>query len=612
MEETVNRRMATLEQTILDQQDRMYKNRLTQLHPPVDGSVIRQRRASREANEKHLARYGNRRHDKVGMPMVQYFARCPTSCPCCCHTQRRASTPAMVDRWLGRLSVQYTGMPAMTKACNHPTCQTSQPAQVNVEYWFPLGFLWSQIVRLRMGYEPNIGPQLQLALLRRVPDSAAAVDYAVKGNVDGLKDLFRRGVASPRDVSSTRGYTLLRWAMYAKQWQTCRFLMHAGADPDYRPISPGDNSPRNKANDFLMIGNLSGEAEELYRLVAAGVDYIDEQNFCELHHVILGLSSRSIEEVLDEHPEQLEALDAKGRTPLSWAACKGDRRAIIVLLAHGADPNTVDIQNSGPVTNAADQGHTACVRLLLEAGGECDPIRPEKKGSPLNCAARNAHDPLLIQTLLDFGANIEACGVDGITPLIHATRRDYHAFAQICLDYGADINAMSTAQHTPLTTAIAHNSHKVLQLLLDKWDQYSECPRLKGPHMLPLVAQFADLETIQILAATDHFKLKYDPKYKVDNYLKTLQARYDADEKLQQAFVDFLALLDFQVQPESTLDGKLESGVLSRRNSTKLETVHAVSGADPEDDLLDMDQFEDALENLAHCHVASRVAADIV
>lgn len=30
------------------------------------------------------------------------------------------------------------------------------------------------------------------------------------GNIEGLKDLFGRGLASPWDVSSTRGYTLSR------------------------------------------------------------------------------------------------------------------------------------------------------------------------------------------------------------------------------------------------------------------------------------------------------------------------------------------------------------------------------------------------------------------
>ena len=47
-------------------------------------------------------------------------------------------------------------------------------------------------------------------MLRRVPDSAACVNFALTGNIDGLKDLFKRGLASPKDVSSTRGYSILR------------------------------------------------------------------------------------------------------------------------------------------------------------------------------------------------------------------------------------------------------------------------------------------------------------------------------------------------------------------------------------------------------------------
>jgi hypothetical protein len=238
---------------------------------------------------------------------------------------------------------------------------------------------------------------------------------------------------------------------------------------------------------------------------------------------------------------------------------------------------------------------------LLEAGGDPDPVRSGiQKGSPLNCAARNAADPLLIKTLLDFGANIEAAGVDGITPLIHVARRDNVSFAQILLEYGAEINSMSSAQQTPLTIAITHNSHKVLRLLLDRWYEYSECPRLKGPHMLPLVAAFADLETIQILTATDHLKLKYDPTYKVENYLNALRARYDCDEKLDLAFRDLLDVLDFQVPEEDTLEGKLESGVLSRIGSFVFKDALTDN-----DDEFDVDKFEDALEHLAQCPVAA-------
>ncbi len=51
---------------------------------------------------------------------------------------------------------------------------------------------------------------MSLSTLRRVPDSAQSVNFALNGNIEGLKDLFIRGLASPRDVSTTRGYSVLR------------------------------------------------------------------------------------------------------------------------------------------------------------------------------------------------------------------------------------------------------------------------------------------------------------------------------------------------------------------------------------------------------------------
>jgi len=57
---------------------------------------------------------------------------------------------------------------------------------------------------------------------------------------------------------------------------------------------------------------------------------------------------------------------------------------------------------------AAAQNHAVCVRLLLEAGAKPDPtligLRMQR-GSPLNCAARIASDPLDLKTLLVFGVS---------------------------------------------------------------------------------------------------------------------------------------------------------------------------------------------------------------
>ena len=613
----IDKRMHRLEQLIADQETRLYKSQASQLGSEFSKLAVQRANAARSARTKPSISTGTPRCDAIGIRMNRYIGNCQHGCPCTCHKQQKSITPSIIERFLGQLSIGYCGVPILSAKCDNTTCTKSQTLQVSAEYWFPMGLFWSQIVRLQVGYEPNIGPQLQLSVLHRVPDSAACIDFALKGNIDGLKDLFRRGLASPRDVSSTRGYTILRWAMYAKQYQTCRFLMHQGADPDYRPISPYDNSPRNKANDFILQGGLSTEAEEIYRQIGTDYeDYIDGQRFTMLHKVVLGLSFQSLEDMILQYPEDIDTPDAMDRTPLSWAACRGAERATVLLLANGADPNTVDVQLAGPVSNASDRGHTACVRLLLEAGGDPDPIRPGlKKGSPLNCAARNASDPLLIKTLLDFGADIEACGVDGITPLLHVARTDNVSFAQILLEYGAYINAMSSAQHTPLTIAITHNSHRVLQLLLDRWYEYSECPRLKGPHVLPLVVTFADAETISILSATDHFRLKYDQKYTAGDYMNTLRLRFDADEELILAFSELLNVMNDHTHHQTTLESAIESGSLQRRCTGLLQNAGIDAVMETEKDFessSDWDEFENALESLAEVQNADRSSCPVL
>jgi ankyrin repeat protein len=448
-------------------------------------------------------------------------------------------------------------------------CSKSRVRQVSLEYWFPFTSLSSAIVRLQVGYQPNVGTMLHLDTLRRVPDTAQCVSFALNGNIDGLKYLFSKGLASPRDVSASRGYSILRWALYGKQYDTCKFLIHAGADANYRPISASDNSPRNKACHFLLEGGLSETAVGALRIIAKNgylEDFIDEARFTKTHRIVLGLSMLSLEDEITRSPHDINAIDAMGRTALAWAAARGDTRAIVTLLSHGADPNIVDVQLSGPLSNAASQGHTVAVRLLLEAGAQPDLRHPsgERKGSPLNCATRNATDILLLKSLLDFGADVDASGNDGKTGLIHAARIDNAGFAMLLLEYGANINSVSTDGSTPLTTAIIYNSHNVLRLFLDRWHEYSICPRMKGPNLLQTAALYADPTTLQILAATDHFRRKYDKLYTLGDFGNYLKQRPDFTEKLALAFDELLSVVN-QV-PElkkATSPTLLDSGFLS-------------------------------------------------
>lgn len=616
----VDERIARVEEMLQTQAEQVQVNQFRQV-----GSLYNVSTAPRRQSSPSTSVYKEpaRSHSEgVYVRATPYMVACRPGCLCTCHLQQRSTTPGVLNRVLGQLFVGYAGLPALSPKCNIEGCQKSRASQISLEYWFPWGFFSSTIVRMQVGYQPNIGTIMQLDTLRRVPDTAQCVNFALHGDIKGLKYLFDHGLASPRDVSATRGYSVLRWALYGKQYKTCEFLVNAGADPEYRPIAANDNSPRIKACHFLLEGGLSEIAVGALRALAKGShfdDFIDDAKYTQTHRIVLGLSLLSLEEEIILHPEDIDTVDSMGRTPLAWAAARGDSRAIVTLLSHGADPSIIDVQLSGAVSNAASQGHTVCVRLLLEAGAHPDPPIPGgvKKGSPLNCAARNSTDVLLLKSLLDFGADVDSSGVDCKTALIHAARNDNASFAMLLLEYGADINATSTSGSTPLTTAITNNSRDVLRLILDRWHEYSGCPRLKGPHLLRVVAQYADTETLSILATTDHFRLKYDKQYTLTDFKTFLNERPDRTEKMALAFDELLCIINQVPDPREGAESILESGFFSclpsrantgleekessffscpsSRANTGLEKLNRGGSSDDDDSNC---SFEDALDGL--------------
>lgn len=330
---------------------------------------------------------------------------------------------------------------------------------------------------------------------------------------------------------------------------------------------------------------------EILRCLAAGSDFVETQNFALIHKIVLKLSLQDLEEEILRNPDDVDIPDAMGRTALEWASARGDERAVTTLLSYRADPNIMDKKLNTPLTLASNQNQTVCVRLLLEAGASPDPPLPNgiKFGSPLNCAARNASDPLLIKTLLDFNANIEASNVDGVTPLLHVARGNSASHAMLLLEYGVAINVTSEDGRTPLTTAIVYNNHNVLQLLLDRWYEYSECPRLKGPHLLSLVAQYADLRTIAILASTDHLKLKFDKDFVLGDFSTRLRQRTEVTEKLTDAFEDLLTLINQGSAESESTESQMESGLL--RPYGPSSPTNSSEGSN--------DAFEDAHEDLS-------------
>ncbi|KAM6117101.1 LOW QUALITY PROTEIN: ankyrin repeat and SOCS box protein 12 [Pterocles gutturalis] len=95
-------------------------------------------------------------------------------------------------------------------------------------------------------------------------------------------------------------------------------------------------------------------------------------------------------------------------TPLRLAATWGRVRSVKVLLAHGAEVDSLDVKAQTPLFMAVSNGHRECVKVLLDAGAS--PAGSIYNNcSPLLIAARDG-DVDIVRQLLDHGAetNIQA------------------------------------------------------------------------------------------------------------------------------------------------------------------------------------------------------------
>lgn len=210
----VENRMETMLQNHMAQIEtattKLLADQNTRLDPVIRRPPKIRRQAQSQSSKPRLRKNNTPKVEGVAINVSQHASVCPTTCVCSCHMQTIAPVPAFLNRVLGHLFVGAAGVPIISTKCDYHACKSTLAPRFSVEYWFPLGVFWSQILRLQVGFNASVGPQFSLRSLRRVPDSAQCVHYAMEGNIEGLKGLFARDLASPWDVSSTRGYTLSR------------------------------------------------------------------------------------------------------------------------------------------------------------------------------------------------------------------------------------------------------------------------------------------------------------------------------------------------------------------------------------------------------------------
>jgi ankyrin repeat protein len=265
-------------------------------------------------------------------------------------------------------------------------------------------------------------------------NEARLADAVKAGNRAAVRELLKTP-AGAADVNAREvdGTTPLHWAARAGDAEVVRLLLRAGADA-------------NAANRYgvtpLSLAAISGNSSVIEMLLMSGADP--------------NTSSR------------------EGQTTLMTAARTGNPDAVRVLLDHGADPNASE-QWLGETALmwAAAHNHAAAAQALIDYGADVDARSalstiptltasgiglitmelPRGGWTGLMYAAREGAGDAT-RTLSAAGADLNAAGPDGVTPLILAVINANFDVASTLLDEGADPNRADQSGMTALYAAV--------------------------------------------------------------------------------------------------------------------------------------------------------------
>ncbi|KAK1450417.1 hypothetical protein CMEL01_07753 [Colletotrichum melonis] len=143
----------------------------------------------------------------------------------------------------------------------------------------------------------------------------------------------------------------------------------------------------------------------------------------------------------------MESKDEIQRTPLHWASKSGNLDCVRKLLDKGADVEPKDRDGMAALHFPAESDYLDVVEVLLQQDSNTNSVA-HKRQTPLMLAARAGQRkviPHVIKTLVRLGAEVDARGKAGRTPLLAAVS-DKHigpalpAVKQL-LDCGAELEA---------------------------------------------------------------------------------------------------------------------------------------------------------------------------
>lgn len=171
---------------------------------------------------------------------------------------------------------------------------------------------------------------------------------------------------------------------------------------------------------------------------------------------------QSIQTMIQNSPDLINAPDGSGHTPLENAAINGQLKVAAFLLDHGADVNA---RGGSALFDATGAGNRTMVEFLLAHGADVNAINNSTKQTPLEDAVQHGFEAVT-EVLLANKAEVNAQDSQGNTPLFIAAQLGQTNIVQILLTAGADVTVENNEGRTPLSFAAESGSPETVKALL--------------------------------------------------------------------------------------------------------------------------------------------------
>lgn len=272
----------------------------------------------------------------------------------------------------------------------------------------------------------------------------------------------------------TKCFTPLHFAAFGNSPDTAKMLINSGAK-----VINGNNNNVTKASadESLLHCAVRSNAIECLRLfIEEGCDVNQlRSNGTNAIHLAADLGhAQCLELLLDApraDPNIRICVREKESTALHLAADEGNAECVALLLSKGADAKVKNHRGFSPLHLAARTSSIEVVELLLREGTADPNAEDFDHRTPLHAAVGKSDSAFdILETLISWGANVNAKDVYGFTALHLAALDGLAHCVEMLIYHGADVSTKSRKGTTALNV-INRKTPASLAMVNQKFDE---------------------------------------------------------------------------------------------------------------------------------------------